>query len=126
MDFGGLAGKVGGTAKEAARGALTDGLLNLTGQGAMTGQVKYADYKYDANGHIKGINTKFAKEVENRYESIGVANTTGQGIDGSFGGLTTGSPRSAKTSFIEKYPGKYDSSTNNYNNFKLSYEKEIK
>lgn len=125
MNFKSLAGKIGGVAKEAARGALTGELLNFTGNNAMTGQVNYADYEYDANGHIKGINTKFAKEVETLYEDSGVKNTTGKGIDGSFGGLTTGTPRAAKTDFAEKYPGKYDNSANNYKSFKSSYEKKI-
>ena len=117
MNFGALASKVGGTIKEAARGSLSNGLINLTGQGAMTGQVKYAEYEYDTNGHIKGVNSKYAKEVEDKYEKSGVYNTTGIGIDGNFGGLTIGKSRQAKKDFIYQYPGKFDSTKNVYDNY---------
>ena len=127
MNFGKLAEKVGNTGKEAARNGLVDGLLNVTGNSAMNGRVNYSEYEYDANGHIKGVNNKYVKEVENRYERLGLLNESD--IDGNYGGLSTSVPRVKQTKILNDYPHKYkevnysEYGSEQYANAAAQYEK---
>ena len=81
MNFSGLASKVGGTAKEAVRNGLVNGLLKLTGQSSMTGKINYED-------------------------ADAPMNATGD-FDGNYGGLTSGQPRQARSLLSDTYPQKY-------------------
>ena len=83
----GLLGKIGGVAKEAGRGALVNGVLKLTGNTAMSGQVQFPEYEYDANGHIKGVNSKYAANIGALY---GSSHEGMNNIFGGFGGLGGG------------------------------------
>lgn len=126
MNFGALASKIGGTGKEIIRNGLVNKFLDITGNSAMTGQSRYAEYEYDANGHIKGVNSKYALEVENAYELLGVQGITQNDVDGNFGGLTTGKPRGAlkDADLISRYPAKYDDPTYLYDKYKASEAKK--
>jgi len=102
----GLLGKLGGVAKEAGRGALVNGVLGITGNSSMTGQVQYPEYEYDANGHIKGVSSKYAIQIANTYSGGG---TSIDGVDGKFGGL--GASTSVRTKNLAaqgtSYPAKF-------------------
>lgn len=126
MNFGALASKIGGTGKEIIRNGLVNKFLDITGNSAMTGQSKYAEYEYDANGHIKGVNSKYALEVENAYELLGVQGITQNEVDGNFGGLTTGKSRNdlEDGDLISRYPAKYDDPTYLYDKYKASEAKK--
>ena len=120
LDFGNLAARVGGTVKEAGRNALTNGLLNAVGLGAMSGQVNYAEYEYDANGHIKGVSSKYQAAVEDKYQGqSGIDLNSYNAIDGNTGGLTTGTSRFIqKDNFIPKYPIKFNDPSGNIASYK--------
>ena len=121
LDFGKLAARVGGSVKEVARNGIIEKGLELTGQGAMNGQAKYAEYEYDANGHIKGVSKYGTEMAQNAYQSYNAFST---GIDGkTTGGLTGAKVRTEPTDFIENYPSKYRDTTNDYNNYALSQAK---
>ena len=79
----GLLSKLGGAAKEGLRKGAVNGLLKISGNSAATGKLNYSEYEYDANGNIKGVNSKYAADIANRYGS----NTDGDVYDGNFGGL---------------------------------------
>ena len=95
----GLLSKLGGAAKEGLRKGAVNGLLKISGNSAATGKLNYSEYEYDANGNIKGVNSKYAADIANRYGS----NTDGDVYDGNFGGLGAfgAARRSASTSTLE-------------------------
>ena len=119
LNFKQLATKVGETGKELVRNGLVEKGLELTGQDSMNGIPKYAEYEYDSNGHIKGVNSKYAKMIEEKYSS---GTPVSSKIDGNYGGLTTSISRQDTRSFIDNYPGKYDNTKNRYENFSASEE----
>ena len=112
----GLLSKLGGAIKETARGAAVNGILNATGNGAMAGAGNSA-YEYDANGHIKGVNTSYVSEVESRYAGYDSDDIMAQyygnqfAIDGKYGGLTTSTARKNPTNVSDDYPLKYSGNT---------------
>ena len=95
----GLLSKLGGAAKEGLRKGAVNGLLKISGNSAATGKLNYSEYEYDANGNIKGVNSKYAADIANRYGS----NTDGDVYDGNFGGLGAfgAARRSASKSTLE-------------------------
>ena len=102
----GLLSKLGGAAKEGLRKGAVNGLLKISGNSAATGKLNYSEYEYDANGNIKGVNSKYAADIANRYEG---SNTLNDVIEGNFGGLAaskSGAARSASQSTLE-YPNVY-------------------
>ena len=105
----GLLSKLGGAAKEGLRKGAVNGLLKISGNSAATGKLNYSEYEYDANGNIKGVNSKYAADIANRYEG---SNTLNDVVEGNFGGLAaskSGAARSASQSTLE-YPKKWNSS----------------
>ena len=120
----GLLSKLGGAIKETARGAAVNGILNATGNSAMAGAGNSA-YEYDANGHIKGVNTSYVSEVESRYAGYDSDDIMAQYygnqfvIDGKYGGLTTSTARKNPTNVSGNYPLKY----NNFSTLSSSSEK---
>ena len=61
----GLLSKLGGAAKEGLRKGAVNGLLKISGNSAATGKLNYSEYEYDANGNIKGVNSKYAADIAN-------------------------------------------------------------
>ena len=104
----GLLSKLGGAVKEVARDTAVNGILGLTGNGALTGQVNYAEYSYDGNGNIIGVNSKYKTDVANKYGSVATNST----IDGKFGSMAHATPRSRQTNLNDQYPIKYDKMSN--------------
>ena len=97
----GLLSKLGGAAKEGLRKGAVNGLLKISGNSAATGKLNYSEYEYDANGNIKGVNSKYAADIANRYEG---SNTLNDAVEGNFGGLAaskSGAARSASQSTLE-------------------------
>ena len=107
MNLGGLAKKVGGVAKEATRNGLISGVIDISGNNGMLGNTNYSEYLYDASGHIKGINSVYAKEITNKFEELGLLKESE--IDGAYDGLTSGVPRKDldESQFLSSYPVKY-------------------
>ena len=99
MNFSGLASKVGGTAKEAARNGLVNGLLKLTGQSSMTGKINYED-------------------------ADAPMNATGD-FDGNYGGLTSGHPRQDISLLSDNYPKKYSDYGKSYSSYSETMLKDI-
>ena len=96
----GLLSKLGGAIKEGLRKGAVNGLLKATGNGpAASGHVSSSAYEYDANGHIKGINSQYAAAVSDLYEN---------------GLMYTGDKnQNTDKSILEKYPTKYNGSYTN-------------
>ena len=100
----GLLSKLGGTIKEGIRNGAVNALLEATGNNGALGQ-SYSEYSYDANGNIKGVNSKFVSELAQQY--AGYQGTGLPSIDGKFGGLTKSTPRTPTVNHINNYPVKY-------------------
>ena len=106
----GLLSKLGGAAKEGLRKGAVNGLLKISGNSAATGKLNYSEYEYDANGNIKGVNSKYAADIANRYEG---SNTLSDVVEGNFGGLAaskSGIARHDDKNKVNIYSQKFDSS----------------
>ena len=102
----GLLSKLGGAVKEGLRKGAVNGLLKATGNSSATGQVQFSEYSYDANGNIKGVNSKFVADIADRF---GSSNSDSSWHIGGIGSAFTGkvrSPRAANGEGID-YPTKY-------------------
>lgn len=106
----GLLGQIGGIAKEAGRSGLVNGVLGLTGNSSMSGQVQYPEYSYDANGHIKGVNSKYAANISTLYGTSKDTETVTD-IFGGYGGLASSHLKRNRTGGVVK-PTKYDANKN--------------
>ena len=106
----GLLGQIGGIAKEAGRSGLVNGVLGLTGNSSMSGQVQYPEYSYDANGHIKGVNSKYAANISTLYGTSKDTETVTD-IFGGYGGLASSQLKRNRTDGVVK-PTKYDAKKN--------------
>ena len=106
----GLLGQIGGIAKEAGRAGLVNGVLGLTGNSSMSGQVQYPEYSYDANGHIKGVSSKYAANISKLY---GTSEDTKIVTDifGGYGGLASSQLKRNRVHETPK-PTKYDAVKN--------------
>lgn len=108
----GLLSKLGGAVKEGLRNGAVNGVLKLTGNNAASGQVQFAEYTYDANGNIKGINSQYAAKLSSNFGSDDNGNNI---YDGNSGSLTTSKsgdkrPKSlsgSEKSTLSTYPSKY-------------------
>lgn len=63
----GLLSKLGGAVKEGIRNGAVNGLLKATGNSAATGKLNYAEYEYDANGNIKGVNSTYTSKISSTF-----------------------------------------------------------
>ena len=106
----GLLGQIGGIAKEAGRAGLVNGVLNLTGNSSMSGQVQYPEYSYDANGHIKGVSSKYAANISKLYGTSEDTKTVTE-IFGGYGGLASSQLKRNRVHETTK-PTKYDAVKN--------------
>ena len=106
----GLLGQIGGIAKEAGRAGLVNGVLGLTGNSSMSGQVQYPEYSYDANGHIKGVNSKYAANISKLYGTSEDTKTVTD-IFGGYGGLASSQLKRNRVHETPK-PTKYDAVKN--------------
>ena len=106
----GLLGQIGGIAKEAGRAGLVNGVLGLTGNSSMSGQVQYPEYSYDANGHIKGVNSKYAANISKLYGTSEDTETVTD-IFGGYGGLASSQLKRNRVHETPK-PTKYDAVKN--------------
>ena len=86
----GLLSKLGGAVKEGIRKGAVNGLLKATGNSAATGQVQFSEYSYDANGNIKGVNSKYSTDIANRF---GSSNSNIFGNSGGIAASFTGKER---------------------------------
>ena len=99
MNFSGLANKIGGTAKEAVRNGLVNGILDITGNSSMSGNINYADV--DATMNMSGD------------------------FDGNYGGLSSGHPRQDRTLLSDMYPKKYSDYNKGYGIYSDAMLKDI-
>lgn len=106
----GLLGQIGGIAKEAGRTGLVNGVLGLTGNSSMSGQVQYPEYSYDANGHIKGVSSKYAANISKLYGTSEDTKTVTD-IFGGYGGLASSQLKRNRVHETPK-PTKYDAVKN--------------
>ena len=106
----GLLGQIGGIAKEAGRAGLVNGVLGLTGNSSMSGQVQYPEYSYDANGHIKGVSSKYAANISKLYGTSEDTKTVTD-IFGGYGGLASSQLKRNRVHETPK-PTKYDAVKN--------------
>ena len=106
----GLLLQIGGIAKEAGRAGLVNGVLNLTGNSSMSGQVQYPEYSYDANGHIKGVSSKYAANISKLYGTSEDTKTVTD-IFGGYGGLASSQLKRNRVHETTK-PTKYDAVKN--------------
>ena len=106
----GLLGQIGGIAKEAGRAGLVNGVLGLTGNSSMSGQVQYPEYSYDANGHIKGVSSKYAANISKLYGTSEDTKTVTE-IFGGYGGLASSQLKRNRVHETPK-PTKYDAVKN--------------
>ena len=106
----GLLGQIGGIAKEAGRAGLVNGVLGLTGNSSMSGQVQYPEYSYDANGHIKGVSSKYAANISKLYGTSEDTKTVTD-IFGGYGGLASSQLKRNRVHETTK-PTKYDAVKN--------------
>ncbi len=106
----GLLSKLGGAVKEGIRKGAVNGILKATGNGAATGKVQFAEYEYDANGNIKGVNSQYATQIANNF---GSSTNVKDGIDGKSSGLTQGSTRPRYARDTIEMPTKYDKAPHN-------------
>ena len=106
----GLLLQIGGIAKEAGRAGLVNGVLNLTGNSSMSGQVQYPEYSYDANGHIKGVSSKYAANISKLYGTSEDTKTVTE-IFGGYGGLASSQLKRNRVHETTK-PTKYDAVKN--------------
>ena len=106
----GLLLQIGGIAKEAGRAGLVNGVLNLTGNSSMSGQVQYPEYSYDANGHIKGVSSKYAANISKLYGTSEDTKTVTD-IFGGYGGLASSQLKRNRVHETPK-PTKYDAVKN--------------
>lgn len=106
----GLLGQIGGIAKEAGRAGLVNGVLGLTGNSSMSGQVQYPEYSYDANGHIKGVSSKYAANISKLYGTSEDTKTVTE-IFGGYGGLASSQLKRNRVHETTK-PTKYDAVKN--------------
>lgn len=103
----GLLSRLGGAVKEGARNGAVKGLLKASGNSAATGKLNYAEYEYDANGNIKGVNSKYASTISETFGS----NSNSAQFDGktsSFvNSLSMSRPKNYKGDKVvpEKYSG---------------------
>ena len=105
----GLLSKLGGVVKEGVRNGAINALLKATGNESMLKNSGYPEFEYDANGKIKGINSKYTADIHNRYFGyVGHGNATEHIYTGKLGGLTSTQPRGREAvNYIEQYPIKY-------------------
>ena len=121
----GLLSKLGGAVKEGIRNGAVNGLLKATGNSAATGKLNYAEYEYDANGNIKGVNSTYASEISNKFGTSSndimhnlsdspfnkTTNTTGTGLifDGKSSSIvnTSAMPRPKNSNGDKKVSDKY-------------------
>ena len=119
----GLLSKLGGAVKEGLRKGAVNGLLRATGNEAAIGHVSGSAYEYDANGHIKGVNSQYAADISNLYGTGGSNATFNLDMyDKSSSGLAYNAnghrPNQYNTeSTLNKYPTKYNG---NYTNTSYS------
>ena len=106
----GLLGQIGGIAKEAGRAGLVNGVLGLTGNSSMSGQVQYPEYSYDANGHIKGVSSKYAANIS-KLDGTSEDTETVTDIFGGYGGLASSQLKRNRVHETTK-PTKYDAVKN--------------
>ena len=106
----GLLGQIGGIAKEAGRAGLVNGVLGVTGNSSMSGQVQYPEYSYDANGHIKGVSSKYAANISKLYGTSEDTKTVTE-IFGGYGGLASSQLKRNRVHETTK-PTKYDAVKN--------------
>ena len=106
----GLLGQIGGIAKEAGRAGLVNGVLGVTRNSSMSGQVQYPEYSYDANGHIKGVNSKYAANISKLYGTSEDTETVTD-IFGGYGGLASSQLKRNRVHETTK-PTKYDAVKN--------------
>ena len=106
----GLLGQIGGIAKEAGRAGLVNGVLGVTGKSSMSGQVQYPEYSYDANGHIKGVSSKYAANISKLYGTSEDTKTVTD-IFGGYGGLASSQLKRNRVHETTK-PTKYDAVKN--------------
>lgn len=106
----GLLGQIGGIAKEAGRAGLVNGVLGVTGNSSMSGQVQYPEYSYDANGHIKGVSSKYAANISKLYGTSEDTQTVTE-IFGGYGGLASSQLKRNRVHETTK-PTKYDAVKN--------------
>ena len=105
----GLLLQIGGIAKEAGRAGLVNGVLGVTGNSSMTGQVQYPEYSYDANGHIKGVNSKYALNISTLYGTSKDTETVTD-IFGGYGGLASSQLKRNRTDGVVKPTKSYNES----------------
>ena len=92
----GLLSKLGGAIKEGLRKGAVNGLLKATGNApATSGHASSSAYEYDANGHIKGINSQYAATVSDLYDN---------------GLMYTNNKKYNTKSILDNYPTKYNGS----------------
>lgn len=118
----GLLSKLGGAVKEGARNGAVKGLLKASGNSAATGKLNYAEYEYDANGNIKGVNSTYASDISNKFgtgsnsamHNLKNISTSGTGIifDGKSSSIvtTTALPRPKNSNGDKINPEKYSGS----------------
>lgn len=92
MSFLDLGKTILNAGKEGLRDGLTGGILKGLGYDSANGKLGYNEYTYDANGNIKGVNSKAVSEISNIYGTN--SRSSYNGI--SSGGLTQANYRTTE------------------------------
>ena len=89
-----IATTVTNAAKENLRGGIINGFLEGTGQSNLTGKQGYAEYEYDASGHIKGISKQYVDQLSSTYGTSNIESDIFEGTtENKLNGQTINRPR---------------------------------